>query len=103
SLPQLTASFTAAGCTNAFGIETCTAQAGQSVSMTSTSTGDPTGYAWSFGDGAVATGTAVTHTWATAGTYTVELDTTRDADKSNASTRKTFVVTPAPLGKAVVL
>ena len=48
---------------------------GQTVSFNGTaSTGSPSGYSWSFGDGSTASGSTATHAYATAGTYTVKLD-----------------------------
>ncbi len=54
---------------------------------------------WSFGDGATATGTSVTHTYTAAGTYEVTL---RSADVlgNTTSASGTIKVTPAPLTPA---
>ncbi|MBF0507802.1 MAG: PKD domain-containing protein, partial [Deltaproteobacteria bacterium] len=46
---------------------------GQAVTFTDTSTGKPTSWAWNFGDGSTSTSQNPTHTYSTAGTYTVTL------------------------------
>ncbi|HEX5720024.1 MAG TPA: PKD domain-containing protein [Thermoanaerobaculia bacterium] len=90
--PPLGASFqTSAACTG----NTCTAQAGQAVTFTSTSTGSPASQSWSFGDGGNGNGASVTHTFQAAGTFTVTLTIGKGAN--NASTSKTFNVSPAPV------
>jgi PKD repeat protein len=98
--PPLGASFnTSAACISEFGLNTCTAEAGQAVTFTSTSTGNPTSMAWTFGDGGSGNGAAVTHTFQTAGTFTVTLNIGRGTNTASAS--KTFNVTGAgeqPLG-----
>jgi hypothetical protein len=65
-----------------------TASAGAPVSFTSCTAGAAT-YQWSFGDGGTATGQAVTHTYATAGTYTGTLTVTG----SSGSNQKNFTIT----------
>ena len=84
--PPLGASFqTSAACVSEFGLNVCTAEAGQAVTFTSTSTGNPTSLAWSFGDGGSGTGAAVTHTFQTAGTFTVTLNVGKGANTASAS------------------
>ena len=70
--------------------------AGQSVTFTNTSTGNPTSYAWTFqgGNPATSTATSPTVSFATAGTYTVSLIAT-NASGSNTATQ-TIVVNANP-------
>lgn len=60
-----------------FEIDLTEACAGEAITFTSTTTpaGDHT-YAWSFGDGAMGTGSPVSHAYAAAGTYNVMLQVT---------------------------
>jgi PKD repeat protein len=51
-----------------------------------------TSYAWSFGDGATATGATPSHTYATAGPYTVKLTVTDGADASSTTTQTVTVL-----------
>ncbi len=83
-----TASFTASPSTS-----NCV---GQSVQFTSTSTGNPTSYSWTFPSGSPATSTSATPavTWSTAGTYTVSLTAT-NANGSNTTTQS-YVVNTNP-------
>ena len=47
--------------------------AGQSISFTSTCSTDANSYKWDFGDGTTSTVANVSHTYSTAGHYTVKL------------------------------
>jgi PKD repeat protein len=69
-----------------------TACVGQTVQYTSTSTGSPTSYSWTFQGGTPATSTAQnpTVTYATAGTYNVSLTVT-NASGSNTSNQTAFI------------
>ena len=67
--------------------------AGQSVQFTDTSTGAPTSWQWSFGDGSLSTGQNPSHPFVSAGTYTVTLTATNSAGSGNAS--QTIAVTSA--------
>ncbi len=99
--PALAASFNSPNCAGA----QCTAQTGQAVSFTSTSTGAAT-HSWDFGDGTPAvTGAQASHTWNKPGNYTVQLTVNDGKSKATASTSLTFVVTGPPVSqtKSVVL
>lgn len=107
--PPFTASFTSsANCISEFGINSCTAERGQVVTFTSTTSG-ATSLAWSFGDGGTATGAQVTHTWNQAGNYVVQL--TAGNGQSTASSSLSLIITgggggdpePPPGKKSVVL
>ena len=65
-----------------------------SVSFTNTSTGTGVSYAWSFGDGGTSTLVNPSHTYTTAGIYTVRLTAT-NAGGTRSATR-TITVTPTP-------
>ncbi|MDE0959040.1 MAG: PKD domain-containing protein, partial [Planctomycetota bacterium] len=55
------------------------------VSFSNSSTGDITGYSWTFGDGGSATGQNPSHTYTTAGTYSVTLTVTGPGGSDTAS------------------
>lgn len=69
-----------------------------SVQFNDTSTGQPTGWSWSFGDGATSTGQNPVHTYTAAGNYTVAL-TINGGEET--CTRPAYVrVTPVLFGDA---
>lgn len=59
---------------------------GQSVQFTDTSTGSPTAWSWTFGDGGTSTAQHPAHTYVSAGSYTVAL-TVSNASGPHATTR----------------
>jgi PKD repeat protein len=70
------------------------------VTFTDTSTGTPTSWQWDFGDGTASTAQNPSHTYTTAGTYTVTLKATNAAGSTTAT--KTVTVTAAPPSSAGV-
>ncbi len=58
---------------------------GEEVRFHDLSTGGPTSWSWSFGDGGSAGGSDPTHAYAEAGSYTVTLTASNDAGSSSAS------------------
>jgi PGF-pre-PGF domain-containing protein len=61
-----------------------------SVNFTDTSTNAPTSWSWSFGDGNTSTDQNPTHTYVSAGTYTVSLNAT-NVGGSNVSTQTNYI------------
>ena len=53
------------------------------------------GYSWDFGDGQGATGANVTHTFSSAGTYTLSVRATNTASQSTTTSQQITVLTPA--------
>ena len=64
------------------------------VAFTDTSTGNITTWAWDFGNGSTSTLRQPTHTYTTAGTYTVKLTVTGPGGSNTAT--KTGYITVAP-------
>ena len=71
-----------------------------SVTFTDSSTGSPAFWAWDFGDGASATDQSPSHSYSTAGTYSVTL-TVNNGYGSNSLTRSNYITAndlpPAPV------
>lgn len=67
---------------------------GQSVTFRDTSTGSPTAWSWSFGDGASSSQATPSHTYASAGIYNVSLQVTGTGGAYSASQALT-VIAPA--------
>ncbi|WP_342679022.1 PKD domain-containing protein [Methanofollis sp. UBA420] len=65
------------------------------VSFTDTSTGDVTGWRWDFGDGSTSTEEHPSHTYASAGTYTVSLMVSNPY-ASNTTVQKNCIMVEAP-------
>ncbi len=63
------------------------------VDFTDTSSGEPTSWSWDLGDGSSSTAQNPSHTYATAGDYTVTLTATNDSGNDSS----THVVTVAPV------
>jgi PKD repeat protein len=65
------------------------------VTFTDLSTNDPTSWAWSFGDGGTSLQQHVSHTYTSAGTYTVSLTATNAAG-SDTETKAQYIVVSFP-------
>lgn len=65
------------------------------ASASTDSDGEITYYAWNFGDGTEGSGVKTKHKYSKAGTYTVELIVTDNANASSAVAKKTITVTTA--------
>ncbi|MEA3446863.1 MAG: C10 family peptidase [Bacteroidota bacterium] len=71
---------------------------GETVNFTDNSTGTPTSWSWSFGDGGTASTENPAHTYNTEGVYTVEM-TVSDGTSSDTETKTDYItVTSEPLG-----
>ncbi len=75
---------------------TVTPTTGRTVAVDASATTDPDGtvssYAWTFGDGGTATGKTASHTYASDGTYTVQLIATDDVGASGSTSRSITVL-----------
>jgi PKD repeat protein len=67
------------------------------VSFTDSSTGSITSYAWTFGDGGTSSAVNPSHTYTSAGTYTVSLTVTGPGG-SNTLTRTNYITANPPAG-----
>jgi PKD repeat protein len=76
------------------------ATARQTVSFTDQSTGSPTTWSWSFGDGSTSTAKNPTHAFTAAGTYTVSLIAANGGN--GATTSHTIVINPIAPYRALV-
>ena len=70
--------------------------AGATVTFTDQSANDPTSWAWNFGDGNTSTDQNPTHTYATAGTYTVTLVATNDFGNDTEAKTNYITVNAVP-------
>lgn len=66
------------------------------VTFTDSSTNEPTGWTWDFGDGQTSTEQNPTHEYAEAGTYTVTLTASNDGGSDDVVKRDLIKVTPPP-------
>jgi PKD repeat protein len=89
-----------------FTANTTTGQAPLTVQFADASTGSPTSWQWSFGDGGTSTLQNPSHVYQAAGTYDVSLTAT-NANGSNTKTKVGFVTvsatTPTPGGTTVTI
>ena len=65
------------------------------VSFTDLSSGDPTGWSWTFGDGGTSTAQNPSHTYSAAGTYTVSL-TASNAQGNDTATKTNYITVTEP-------
>jgi PKD repeat protein len=72
------------------------------VSFTDTSTGSPTTWSWTFGDGGTSTSRNPSHTYSSAGTYTVSL-TAANSVGSTSSTATITVTSATPAGQVTAV
>jgi PKD repeat protein len=68
------------------------------VQFTDTSTGPPTSWAWDFGDGSTSTSQNPSHTYTTAGTYTVTLTAANAAGSNTVTQSGLITASPGSIG-----
>lgn len=88
------ATLTGSAPTAAFTLSTATPTVSQSVSFSDATTGDPTSWLWTFGDGGTSTLQQPTHTYLVAGSFDVTLKATNTF--GSHSTSHIVIVSPAP-------
>ena len=71
------------------------------VAFTDSSTGSPASWSWNFGDGITSTVKNPSHTYTSAGTYTVALNATNSAG-SNTITRTGYITVTSPISSSTV-
>jgi beta propeller repeat protein len=79
-----------------FAVSPVSGKAPLKVKFTSTSTGSPTSWKWSFGDGSYSTAKNPVHTYNKAGKYTVSL-TVKNTAGSNTLKKSSYINVAAPL------
>ena len=72
------------------------------VQFSDTSTGNPTSWLWSFGDGGISTVQNPSHIYSTAGSYTVTLTASNVGGSNSSSKTGYIVVTPGPTSASSV-
>jgi PKD repeat protein len=89
--------------TAGFGATPTSGQAPLLVNFSDTSTGTPTSWAWSFGDGATSTLQNPQHSYALAGNYTVSLTATNAGGNDTLIEPNLITVSDLPTGQGFVL
>ncbi|HKR66767.1 MAG TPA: PKD domain-containing protein, partial [Thermoanaerobaculia bacterium] len=84
----------------AFGLSAASPAAGAQVTFTDQSSGTPTNWSWTFGDGGTSSAKNPAHTYAAEGTYTVTL--TAANATSSSTTSKEITVTEAPAYRSLI-
>jgi outer membrane protein OmpA-like peptidoglycan-associated protein len=83
-----------------------TLQAGETATFSASTNIDraspPVEFRWNFGDGTTATGEVATHSFATAGTYTVNFTASNQAGRGTSTRSCTVTVTPPPAPAEIV-
>ena len=97
STTSKTISATAVAPTATFSATPRTGIAPLSTAFTNTSSGTITSYSWNFGDGSTSTASNPTHSYATAGTYTVSL-TAKGPAGTNTKTQTSYITVSKATG-----